>query len=274
MPYAGASGCRRYAGCAQAMPCTGALVRTDSSLCISRRRLRPAGWRLGHSPLRAERNPMPGLLVREIPMRTSRKSSADPTRQRQHDDRQQLISSCQGLVRNIAWRIQRKLPRHIEFDDLLGYAQLGLAQAACEFEPSRGVAFTTYAYYRIRGAIFDGLSEMAWFDFGAYHGGQYEPSISTSDDEEPLIDSTDAEEDSGPADPQVLIMHQELCAQLRQLVDKLPAEAGAMIRWAYYEGLSLTEASKRMGISKAWASRLHAQTLRRLAGALRQLGYT
>jgi RNA polymerase sigma factor for flagellar operon FliA len=30
-------------------------------------------------------------------------------------------------------------------------------QAAERFDPARGVAFTTFAYYRIRGAILDSL---------------------------------------------------------------------------------------------------------------------
>jgi DNA-directed RNA polymerase specialized sigma subunit len=34
---------------------------------------------------------------------------------------------------------------------------VGLAEAARQFDPSRGGQFTTYAYYRIRGAILDGL---------------------------------------------------------------------------------------------------------------------
>src|SRR5437867_7017327 len=77
---------------------------------------------------------------------------------------QVLIEGCQGLVRSLAWKIHRKLPPHVELDDLIAFGQLGLVQAARDYDPSKGSKFITYAYYRIRGSIFDGLSKMAWFN--------------------------------------------------------------------------------------------------------------
>jgi RNA polymerase sigma factor FliA len=220
---------------------------------------------------------------------------------------QRLIASCQGLVRNIAWRIHCKIPKHIELDDLIGYGQLGLAQAARDFDESRGGRFTTYAYYRIRGAIFDGLSQMSWFSPSAYHAGRYEKfagdilgtlaeideqaaSLNVEDEGNWLAqtsgslamvylsttseqaDATGAEDDPA-VDPQVMAMLRELRHRLRELIDGLPADAGAIIRAAYFEGLTLQEAGRRLGISKAWASRLHAKTIRRLGHALRLMGY-
>jgi RNA polymerase sigma factor for flagellar operon FliA len=51
-------------------------------------------------------------------------------------------------------------------------------------------------------------------------------------------------------------------------VEGLPADAGLLIRGIYYEGLSIQEAGRKIGISKAWASRLHAKTLEKMAKAL------
>jgi RNA polymerase sigma factor for flagellar operon FliA len=59
---------------------------------------------------------------------------------------------------------------------------------------------------------------------------------------------------------------------LRELIDALPSDSGSLIRGAYFEGLTLKQAGERIGVSKAWASRLHAKTLQRLARALRLLG--
>ncbi|MBK6532688.1 MAG: sigma-70 family RNA polymerase sigma factor [Deltaproteobacteria bacterium] len=73
-------------------------------------------------------------------------------------DRQQrdaLIVAHQGLVRRVARTMVRSVPRHVSVDDLVGFGQLGLIDAATRFDPSRGVQFNTFAYYRIRGAIFD-----------------------------------------------------------------------------------------------------------------------
>ena len=44
-----------------------------------------------------------------------------------------------------------------------------------------------------------------------------------------------------------------------------------LIRGAYFEGLTLKEAGERIGISKAWASRLHAKTLGQLARSLEEM---
>ena len=77
---------------------------------------------------------------------------------------QQRIEECQGLVRSLALSIRRKLPPTVELEDLIAYGQVGLGEAARDFDPDRGSRFSTYAYYRIRGAIYDGLSKMAWFD--------------------------------------------------------------------------------------------------------------
>ena len=40
----------------------------------------------------------------------------------------------------------------------------GLLEAAERFDETRGVAFTTFSYYRIRGAIFDGLRQLGWMN--------------------------------------------------------------------------------------------------------------
>ena len=65
-------------------------------------------------------------------------------------DRQQrdaLIVAHQGLVRRVARTMVRSVPRHVSVDDLVGFGQLGLIDAATRFDPARGVQFNTFAYY-------------------------------------------------------------------------------------------------------------------------------
>jgi RNA polymerase sigma factor for flagellar operon FliA len=76
---------------------------------------------------------------------------------------QRLIEENQGLVRSIAAAIHRKLNASVDLDDLIAYGQVGLGQSARDYDPARGSRFSTYAYYRVRGAIYDGLSKMSWF---------------------------------------------------------------------------------------------------------------
>lgn len=87
---------------------------------------------------------------------------------------QQSVEECQGLVRSLALKIHRSLPRRIDLDDLIGYGQVGLAEAAHDFDPSRGIRFATFAYYRIRGAIYNGLAKMTGMSRGHYQHVQYE----------------------------------------------------------------------------------------------------
>jgi RNA polymerase sigma factor for flagellar operon FliA len=61
------------------------------------------------------------------------------------------------LVRRIALKIHRRLPAHVDVDDLIGNGTLGLVEAINKFDPSRGVNLETYARHRVRGAILDGL---------------------------------------------------------------------------------------------------------------------
>ena len=61
------------------------------------------------------------------------------------------------LVKNVARRLQRRVPPCVTFDDLVGAGMIGLIQAADRFDRSRDLKFKTYAQHRIRGAILDFL---------------------------------------------------------------------------------------------------------------------
>lgn len=229
----------------------------------------------------------------------------------------QLIVDNQGLVRSLARRIHRSLPPHVDLDDLIAYGQTGLVEAAQGFDHARGTQFSTFAYYRIRGAIYDGLAKMNWLgrstqqksrqqqlagevlkveadenpeaasagikdDIGWFtrtarslgvvylmtHRGDREGSDGESGDETAgLADS------SLPPPPEVLA-GRELALRLHDLIGGLPAEAATLIRALYFDGLTLEEAGKRIGVSKAWACRLHARTLEQLGRSLRRAGIT
>ena len=65
-----------------------------------------------------------------------------------------------GLVRGIAGKVQKSVAQQVEFEDLVGFGSAGLLEAANRFDPNAGHAFSTFGYYRIRGAIYDGLRKM------------------------------------------------------------------------------------------------------------------
>jgi len=75
---------------------------------------------------------------------------------------EQWIEQTQGLVRSLAYAIHRSVPRNVPVEDIIAYGQVGLLQAAQAYRADYGTSFQTFAYHRIRGAIFDGLGKMAW----------------------------------------------------------------------------------------------------------------
>ncbi len=73
------------------------------------------------------------------------------------DLRDQLILDHLSFVRHILGRMLGGLPEHVDSENLESAGILGLVEAAGQYDPGRGVAFTTFAYRRIKGAIVDEL---------------------------------------------------------------------------------------------------------------------
>lgn len=71
--------------------------------------------------------------------------------------REQLLSQNLRLVHHVARQLARGLRGDFEFDDLVSAGTMGLVNAIENFDPSRGLAFSTFAAPRIRGAILDDL---------------------------------------------------------------------------------------------------------------------
>lgn len=76
--------------------------------------------------------------------------------------RDQVIMEHLALVKAIAIRVHENLPVHVELDDLVHAGVLGLFDAADKFNPTKQVAFSSYAKHRIKGAILDSLRQLDW----------------------------------------------------------------------------------------------------------------
>jgi RNA polymerase sigma factor for flagellar operon FliA len=77
-------------------------------------------------------------------------------------ERNDLVIQHLPLVRAIAAQVCRKLPDHVDLDDLIQAGTLGLLDAAERFDAQQAASFRTYATHRIRGAILDSLREADW----------------------------------------------------------------------------------------------------------------
>ena len=76
--------------------------------------------------------------------------------------RDSLIMEHLPQVRIIARRIHERLPGSVSIDDLISTGTLGLIAAIDNYDPAQNVKLKTYAEYRIRGAILDGLRSQDW----------------------------------------------------------------------------------------------------------------
>jgi RNA polymerase sigma factor for flagellar operon FliA len=212
-------------------------------------------------------------------------------------------------VRSIAGKIWKTLSKDIEFDDLVSYGMLGLLEAADRFDPKFGANFMTFSYYRIRGAIYDGLRGMGWVSRSEYQKIRFEKQAtaylnnvhdrqmapvgegqrgSTTDDEiNQLADvvgslvtiyvtALDAMEgfqikdETTPAlDDSVEIQQSRELVQ--QALEKLPEQERKLLKLYYYGENSLEEVGKHLGLSKSWTSRLHARSIDKLSRLLKDL---
>lgn len=216
--------------------------------------------------------------------------------------REERIAAGQPLVRALALRIYRNIPVRMELDDLIAYGEVGLAEAARDYDPERGAQFTTFAYYRIRGAIYDGLAKMTWTSRAYYNRLRYERMAAEAMQESAESESAGddgvwfgnltaklgviyltSQSDTGGGirestieDPHVggpaLLARREIAELLRTLVDQLPMPERRLIQAVYFEGATLQHAANQTGMSKSWASRLHARALEQLARDLRRRG--
>jgi len=73
-----------------------------------------------------------------------------------------LVQRYMPLVQYHVQRIGVGLPKNVSRDDIKSLGLMGLLDALQKFDPSRDLKFDTYASFRIRGAIIDGLRKEDW----------------------------------------------------------------------------------------------------------------
>jgi len=113
----------------------------------------PAFLRSGPGEELVEPRPAPTTTVRVSPPR-------QVGAERKDREREQLVVDLLPLVRRVALQVRRRLPAHVEIDDLISSGVLGLLDAVRKFDPRRNASLRTYAGYRIHGAIMDGVRSL------------------------------------------------------------------------------------------------------------------
>ncbi|MEZ4308846.1 MAG: sigma-70 family RNA polymerase sigma factor [Polyangiaceae bacterium] len=70
--------------------------------------------------------------------------------------------------------------------------------------------------------------------------------------------------------PEAKLSREELRRDVRSAIEELPERQRALVRRHYFGGESFEAIAGDLGVSKSWASRLHAQAMAQLAEALRR----
>jgi RNA polymerase sigma factor FliA len=212
--------------------------------------------------------------------------------------RAKLIQRYLGTVQHIAASLFARRPREeLEFADYLQYGRVGLIESVDRFDPAHGAAFTTYAGYRIRGAILNGIERSTEMTAqGSYRASVRKDRVEsareiarTNERPDPFESMVDVAidlalgyllEDSGVSgeealthtnDPYRVCELKFLEERLRLIVEVLPERERFIIKGHYYDHIDFHLLANMLGISKGRVSQLHARGIRLLREANRSL---
>jgi RNA polymerase sigma factor for flagellar operon FliA len=204
------------------------------------------------------------------------------------------------LVKSIALQVKKKLPAHIELDDLIGYGSIGLMEAIGSFRTGQGTTFKTFAYYRIRGAIYDGLRKIGWLSRSAYAEHKFnqkanELVLSHANSAEGIVKrSVEAEvvelkqvlqtlvpvcllsmesvdrllHDEKSESPEASLLEKQTTEMLQSAIQNLDERERLLVQYYYFDDLTLEAAAEKLNISKSWASRLHFKVLSKIKNGM------
>jgi RNA polymerase sigma factor FliA len=220
--------------------------------------------------------------------------------------RNEYVTRYYSHVEKVARRLVRKLPRHVDLDDLVSAGMIGLIEAAERFDPSRGEKFEAFAEFRIRGAMLDELRSRDSLsrDMRRLHRELQEATQSLAnqlgrtpgeaevaermgisleemrqrqskvagssvvgfDDADPAFLDTTADERA--IDPSDLAARRELYDQMVQHIEALPGKMQQVLSLYYCESLNLKEIGAVLGVTESRVCQLHGEATKRLRASL------
>lgn len=224
-------------------------------------------------------------------------------------DRSELAARHLDLARKAASLYYPRVRAHVSYDDLVAMASVGLTEAASRFDPAVGASFKTFAWYRVQGAILDGLRRetalpravwariVALRATASYLEAQAERASAAKDKAQAATTEDrlrevqaalgairtmytvsihqlepDSLRESGESAPDTALSRERMKRALAAALETLPEKERALMHKHYVEGKSLLDAGAELGMSKSWASRLHARAVDQLRARLADTG--
>lgn len=222
---------------------------------------------------------------------------------RDTESRNQLVLWNQKLLQFTVSAYASRLPNGIRYEDIVGYAQIGLIEALERYDPRMETAFSTYAVIMMRGTVEDGISRAMGISRRIYHrlrqDEQIRERLKNMTGREPSEEEIAFEmgipaaiysrfkrrtemilRDGFSADeivcrigiPETALTRKETVQELCQLVEQLPAEERALLHHVIWKGESLRKAGRETGISRYRAASIYKKTIADLRRQMEKKG--
>lgn len=217
-------------------------------------------------------------------------------------EQEELVLSYLPLIKSIAFKIHRHLPRSVDVNDLIGYGVLALLESLPKLDSTKNP--TAYLKLRIKGAIYDYLRSLDLLSRNLRHKEKairdahqklltekgHEPTneeiaqlLGESPDQlqedlkalsfsyflsldELFQEGRSYEElfESDTENPEEVVIKKDLREKLLEAVEKLEYKEKLVLQLIYYEELPLKEVSKLLGVSMARVSQIKKEAIQKL----------
>jgi RNA polymerase sigma factor for flagellar operon FliA len=227
--------------------------------------------------------------------------------------RNRLVEVYYPIAIFVARKMASTLSDEVSRDDIEGYAAEGLIDAIVRFKPSLGTQFSTFAPYRIRGAVYDRIREFDWVSRSdrrrerdlrqardeffvahrrqptrheeaslvglslAAHDGlvaRLATSKMTSLDGSGRSDGLDIDVPDAKGGLLTALLSEERSALLREALDSLNPRERRVIMLMFDKGQSLGQIGDELGVTESRICQIRARALRSMRRKLASAGIT
>lgn len=230
--------------------------------------------------------------------RSSHKSMAEK--------RREYAAKFFPYIEKVARRLARRLPAHVDIDDLISSGVIGLMEAAERFDPKRVDRFEAFAEFRIRGAMLDDLRSRDTLSRDMRRLSnelreatrKLESQLGRAPDQGEIAEKLGVEmdelyarqqklsgssvvgiDDAGPdflertgdesaTDPFEATAHRETLGRLVAGIDDLPEKMQQVLSLYYCENMNLKEIGRVMGVTESRVCQIHGEATKKLRESL------
>lgn len=175
------------------------------------------------------------------------------------DSRRRIIEHYQPLVFKVAMRWRLDEPAIL---DLIQEGTVGLIEAVESFDHTRGVAFSLYAFHRIRGRMVNYISREG------SQGWVYMDAPVAEEDSELTLGDFLVDDSTAVA---AIAEQNYLVEQVKTAMGRLPAKEQLVLSAMYLEECEPKQLAETLDLSLSHIYRLQKQGIRRVRGMLSKL---